>query len=122
MFVILGVVLPENKRVSFALTQLYGIGTKTSKFICNLFSVAPRAKVKDLSEDQKLEISSYIRENYVIETNLRRNIFLNISKQVKNNSTRGYRHRHGLPVRGQRTCSNARTKRRLKYNFNVDEN
>lgn len=116
MFVILGVELKENKKVRIALQKIHGIGKLTSEKICDFLSINHNIKISDLSEIERNNLSKLIKENLVIENVLRREVVLNIEKYKKNNSYRGFRHRHNLPVRGQRTCTNAKTRRKMHFN------
>jgi small subunit ribosomal protein S13 len=113
--VILGIKIPLEKKISIALTTLYGIGLSTAMKICKDLSISPNCKTKDLSEKQKANIINQIRTYYIIEENLKKEVQLNIQKYVDNGSIRGFRHRHGLPVRGQRTHTNAKTQKKRKF-------
>lgn len=110
---IAGVDLPRNKRMEIALTYIYGIGPSTSRKILNACQISLDTKSDDLTEDDinKLRIEL---ENYEIEGELRRKVNLNIKRLSEINSYRGMRHRRGLPLRGQRTKTNARTRRGKK--------
>lgn len=111
---IAGVDLPREKRVEIGLTYIYGIGRRTSNNILASTSINPDIRVKDLSEDEISALREYIDKNYTIEGDLRRNIALNIKRLVEVGCYRGIRHRKGLPVRGQRTKTNARTRKGAK--------
>ena len=111
---IAGVDLPREKRVEIGLTYIYGIGRRTSNNILAATSINPDIRVKDLTEDQIAALRDYIDKNYTIEGDLRRNIALNIKRLVEVGCYRGVRHRKGLPVRGQRTKTNARTRKGAK--------
>ena len=113
--VILGVKIPLDKKIRIALTTLYGIGYTTACKICDNLGISPNCKTKDLSERQKSMIITIIRNNFAIEENLRKKIQSNIQNYVDNGSIKGFRHRHGLPVRGQRTHTNARTQKKRKF-------
>lgn len=113
MLVIFGVVLPKEKKVEYALPLLYGIGPKSSKKICQELGFAPNLKVADLTEEQQFEIAKKVKEEYRLESNLREEVKGNIQRYISNGSIRGFRHRNKLPVRGQRTQSNAKTPRRV---------
>ena len=105
-----GVDLPKNKRVEIGMTYLYGIGSAKSKEILKNASVALETKVKDLTEDEVVRIREVIKD-YKVEGDLRKDVSLNIKRLVDIGTYRGSRHRKGLPVRGQRTKTNGRTKR-----------
>lgn len=108
---IAGVDLPKGKRVEIGLTYIYGIGPSLSQRILSQTGVDPDTKVKDLSEDEASRIREAIDREYKVEGELRREVNLNIKRLVEIGSYRGVRHRRGLPVRGQRTRTNARAKR-----------
>ena len=108
---IAGVDLPRDKRVEIALTYLYGIGLSRSHEILEATGVSPDVRVKDLSDEDALKLRTYIDENYEIEGDLRRWEAMNIKRLGDIGTYRGRRHRQGLPVRGQRTRTNARTRR-----------
>lgn len=108
---IAGVDLPRDKRVEIALTYLYGIGLSRSHEILAATGVSPDVRVKDLSDEDALKLRTYIDENYEIEGDLRRWEAMNIKRLGDIGTYRGRRHRQGLPVRGQRTRTNARTRR-----------
>ncbi|MBR1763994.1 MAG: 30S ribosomal protein S13 [Ruminococcus sp.] len=108
---IAGIDLPKDKRVEIGLTYIYGIGQKTSAKILAATGVDPDIRVKDLSEDDVAKLREYIDHNLTVEGDLRRNVALNIKRLVEIGCYRGVRHRRGLPVRGQRTKTNARTRK-----------
>ncbi len=108
---LLGVQLPDDKRIQYALTLLYGVGWSNASKILNQVSVDKNKKVKDLKEDDFKKIIEVIEKNYKIEGDLREDLVGNIKRLKEIGSYRGLRHLHNLPVRGQRTRSNARTKR-----------
>jgi small subunit ribosomal protein S13 len=108
---IAGVDLPRDKRLEIALTYLYGIGLSRAHEILAATGVNPDARVKDLSDEDALKLRTYIDENYEIEGDLRRWEAMNIKRLGDIGTYRGRRHRQGLPVRGQRTRTNARTRR-----------
>jgi small subunit ribosomal protein S13 len=108
---IAGVDLPKNKRVEIGLTYIYGIGRKTAENILAATGVNPDTRVKDLTEDDTAKLREYIDHNLMVEGDLRRNVALNIKRLVEIGCYRGVRHRKGLPVRGQRTKTNARTRK-----------
>ncbi len=108
---IAGVDLPKEKRVEIGLTYVYGIGRKTSNDILAAAGVNPDTRVKDLTDEEEAKIREVIDQNYIVEGDLRRDVALNIKRLVEINCYRGVRHRKGLPVRGQRTKTNARTRK-----------
>ncbi|MEE8715683.1 MAG: 30S ribosomal protein S13 [Coriobacteriales bacterium] len=108
---IFGVDLPREKRVEIGLTYIYGIGRTTATKICAETGVNPDTRVKDLTEDEITKIRDYIDGRYVIEGDLRREQSQNIKRLMDIGCYRGLRHRKGLPVRGQRTHTNARTRK-----------
>ncbi|MBI2051541.1 30S ribosomal protein S13 [Candidatus Roizmanbacteria bacterium] len=108
---LLGVNLPDDRKVAYALTLLYGIGQKSSSTILANIGIDRQKQVNQLSEDELKKISSYIEKNFKIEGDLREDITDHIKRLREIGTYRGLRHVRGLPVRGQRTRSNARTKR-----------
>ncbi|MCD6555069.1 MAG: 30S ribosomal protein S13 [Chloroflexi bacterium] len=108
---IAGVDLPRNKRVDIALTYIYGIGRSTSQEILKTAGVDPSTRVKDLAEAEVSRLREIISRNYRVEGDLRREVQMNIKRLMEIGCYRGLRHRMNLPVRGQRTRTNARTKR-----------
>lgn len=108
---IAGVDLPRDKRIESGLTYIYGIGLKTSKDILAKANVNPDIRVKDLSEEDAGKIRKVIENDYIVEGDLRRETSLNIKRLMEIGSYRGIRHRRGLPVRGQKTKTNARTRK-----------
>ena len=106
-----GVNIPSNKRVVIALTYIYGIGPKIAENICKKISVNESKRVNQLSDDEVSKIREVIDSDYIVEGNLRRNTSLNIKRLTDLGCYRGLRHRKGLPVRGQRTNTNARTRK-----------
>ena len=106
-----GVDLPREKRVEIGLTYIFGIGLKTSQDILAATGVNPDTRVKDLTEKDVNKIREYIEHNLKVEGDLRREISLNIKRLSEIGCFRGVRHRRGLPVRGQRTKTNARTRK-----------
>ena len=108
---IAGVDLPRDKRVEIALTYIYGIGLRSSQDILTQSEVNPDTRVKDLAEDEVARLREVIDRNYQVEGDLRREIQMNIKRLQEIQCYRGLRHRRNLPVRGQRTRTNARTKR-----------
>ncbi|RMG22824.1 MAG: 30S ribosomal protein S13 [Armatimonadetes bacterium] len=108
---IAGVDLPRNKAVAFALPYLYGIGRTTALEICEKAGVDPTRKMGDLSDQEVAKLREIIENDYRVEGDLRREIQQNIRRLIEIGCYRGLRHRRGLPVRGQRTRSNARTRK-----------
>ncbi len=108
---IAGVDLPRDKRVEIGLTYIYGIGINTAKQIIAETGVNPDTRVKDLSVEDESKLRDYIDKNLTVEGDLRRNVALNIKRLIEIGSYRGTRHRKGLPVRGQRSKTNARTRK-----------
>ena len=108
---IAGVDIPNQKRVEIALTYIYGIGRKSANDILEKTGIDPDTRAKDLTEEQIAKLRDEIENNYVVEGDLRRDVALNIKRLVEINCYRGVRHRKGLPVRGQRTKTNARTRK-----------
>ena len=109
---IAGVDLPKEKRVEIGLTYIYGIGRKTSNDILAATGINPDIRVKDLTEDDVSKLREYIDQNeLLVEGDLRRNVSLDIKRLVEIGCYRGIRHRKGLPVRGQRSKTNARTRK-----------
>jgi small subunit ribosomal protein S13 len=108
---IAGVDLPRNKRIEIALTYIYGLGRKASNVVLSQAGISPDKRSDDLDESDVRKIRDAIEANYRVEGDLRRDIQLNIKRLVDLNSYRGSRHRRNLPVRGQRTHTNARTRK-----------
>ena len=108
---IAGVDIPNNKRIEIALTYIYGIGLKSSQDILANTGINPDTRAKDLTESEVASLRDEIEANYNVEGDLRREVALNIKSLVEINCYRGIRHRKGLPVRGQRTKTNARTRK-----------
>ena len=106
-----GVDLPRDKRVEVGLTYIFGIGATRAKKICEAADVNPDTRVKDLTEDEVTRIRDYIHENYTTEGDLRREVRQNTARLMEIGCYRGLRHRKGLPVHGQRTHTNARTRK-----------
>lgn len=103
--------LPRDKRIEAALTYIYGIGQPTATKICKETGVDPDIRVKDLSEDDVAKLREYIDKHLIVEGDKRREVQLNIKRLIEVGCYRGTRHRKGLPVRGQRTKTNARTRK-----------
>ena len=108
---IAGVDLPRDKRVEVGLTYIFGIGPTSSREILSMTGVNPDVRIKDLDEVQVAKLRDVIERNYRVEGDLRREVAMNIKRLQEIGSYRGLRHRRNLPVRGQRTKTNARTKR-----------
>lgn len=108
---IAGVDLPREKRLEVALTYIYGIGPSASRKILGEANVSPDVRVKDLTEDEVNRIRRALEGNYKVEGDLRREVAMNTKRLMDIGSYRGLRHRRGLPVRGQRTHTNARTRK-----------
>ena len=106
-----GVDIPNSKRVEIALTYIYGIGLKSSKDILAKTGIDPDTRAKDLTEDDIAKLRDEIETTYTVEGELRREVAMNITRLIETNCYRGIRHRKGLPVRGQRTKTNARTRK-----------
>ena len=111
---IAGVDLPNNKRVEIGLTYIYGIGLASSKKILEKANVNPDTRIKDLSEDEVGAIRKIIDSEYLVEGDLRRETSLNIKRLMEIGCYRGIRHRRGLPVRGQNTKNNSRTRKGVR--------
>ena len=108
---IAGVDIPNNKRIEIALTYIYGIGRTSSNKILEKMGINPDTRAKDLTEEEVAKLREEIETAYHVEGDLRREVALNIKRLVEINCYRGIRHRKGLPVRGQRTKTNARTRK-----------
>ena len=108
---IAGVDLPREKRVQIGLTYIFGIGRKTADDILAATGVDPDIRVRDLSEEDAAKLRDYIDKNVIVEGDLRRDVALNIKRLIEIGCYRGIRHRKGLPVRGQRSKTNARTRK-----------
>ena len=108
---IAGVDIPNNKRVDIALTYIYGIGRKSATDILTKTGIDPAIRAKDLTEEDIAKLRDEIENFYTVEDDLRREVAMNIKNMVELNCYRGVRHRKGLPVRGQRTKTNARTRK-----------
>ena len=106
-----GVDLPREKRVEIALTYIYGIGRTRADETLAATGVNPDTRVKDLTEDDLVKLKEHIDENYKVEGDLRREVQANIRRKIEIGSYQGLRHRRGLPVHGQRTKTNARTRK-----------
>jgi small subunit ribosomal protein S13 len=111
---IAGVDIPKDKRVEISLQYIYGIGPASSRRILSSSGINPDTRVKDLNEQEVSRIREIIDKEYKVEGGLRKEVNLNVKRLIEIGSYRGLRHRRGLPVRGQRTRTNARTKRGLR--------
>ena len=114
-----GVDLPRDKRVEIALTYIYGLGLTTSREVLAKTGVNPDTRVRDLTEDEITRLREVIDRDYKVEGDLRREESMNIKRLIEIGSYRGLRHRRGLPVRGQRTKTNARTRKGPKKTVGV---
>lgn len=110
-----GVDIPNGKRIEIALTYIYGIGRTRAKETLEATGVNPDTRVKDLTEDQLIALRDYLENNYKIEGDLRREIEADIRRKIQINCYQGLRWRHHLPVRGQRTKTNARTRKGVRH-------
>ena len=108
---IAGVDLPREKRVEIGLTYIYGLGRTRSQQILDALEISPDTKVRDLTDSEVVKVRQFIDGNYIVEGDLRREVAQNIKRKVEIGSYQGLRHRRGLPVRGQRTHTNARTRK-----------
>lgn len=108
---IFGIDIPGRKRLEYALTYMYGLGLTTSRQVISKAGLDPAKKADDLSDEEITRLTGILREQYTIEGDLRREVAQNIRRLISINSYRGLRHRRGLPVRGQRTKTNARTRK-----------
>jgi len=108
---IAGVDLPKDKRIEISLRYIFGIGPTTARRILTEAGIDPATKTKDITEDAIVKIRAILDRDYVVEGDLRRNITMNIKRLMDTGSYRGLRHRKGLPARGQRTKTNARTRK-----------
>jgi small subunit ribosomal protein S13 len=108
---IAGIDIPKEKHIVISLTYLYGIGKPTAQKLLKSLNIEEARKTKDLTEEEVIKIRTFIDNNYKVEGDLRREVTLNIKRLIEINSYRGIRHKRGLPVRGQRTHTNARTRK-----------
>lgn len=108
---LLGVDIPNDKPTVVSLTYLYGVGPKTARDLCTKAGVEPRKRARELAEDELGRLAALLERDYVVEGPLRRQVQLSINRLRDIKCYRGLRHRHGLPVRGQRTRTNARTRK-----------
>jgi len=116
---IAGVTLPREKRIEIGLTYVYGIGRSTSNKILEAVKIDVNTHVKDLTEDEEIRLRSYIEDNLLVEGDLRRERSQNIKRLMEIGCYRGMRHRRGMPVRGQRTKTNARVRKGHKPTVGV---
>jgi small subunit ribosomal protein S13 len=108
---LLGVDIPNDRPTAIALTYLYGVGPRTARDLCHNAGIDPQARARDLREDELGRLAALLDKDYVVEGQLRRQISQNVSRLRDIGCYRGLRHRRGLPVRGQRTRTNARTRK-----------
>ena len=106
-----GVDIPNEKRIEIALTYIFGVGRTRAKETLGAPGISPDARVKDLTDEQLITLRDYLESNYKIEGDLRREVDADIRRKIQINCYQGQRHRRGLPVRGQRTKTNARTRK-----------
>ena len=106
-----GVDIPREKRLEISLTYIFGVGRTRSKEICEGVGISPNTRVRDLTEDEVAQLRAYVESNLKVEGDLRREVAADIKRKVEIGSYEGLRHRRGLPVRGQRTRTNARTRK-----------
>jgi small subunit ribosomal protein S13 len=116
---IAGVDLPRDKRVEIALTYIYGMGQKRAQNALQRTNVNPQTRVRDLTEEEVNRLREYIDKNYKVEGDLRRDVAMNIKRLIEIGCYRGIRHRRGLPVRGQTTKNNARTRKGPKRTVGI---
>ncbi len=114
-----GVDIPNDKHICISLTYIFGVGRSTAEKILGELNIDKNIKAKDLSEEEIVKIREYIENNYTIEGDLRREVNQNIKRLIEVNSYRGIRHKRGLPVRGQRTHTNARTRKGKKRSVGI---
>ncbi len=108
---IAGIDLPREKRVEIGLTYIFGVGTTRAREMCDSLSIDRDTRIRDLTDDEVARIRQYIDVNFRVEGDLRREITQNVKRKVEIGTYQGLRHRRGLPVRGQRTHTNARTRK-----------
>lgn len=112
--IIFGIKIKTNKQIKYALTAIYGIGLTQSLTLCKKLNIPAHLKVKNLTSAQISNIIKFIKKEYNIESNLRKTTQLNIARLVNTKSYRGFRHVYSLPLRGQRTSTNAQTQKKLR--------
>ena len=108
---IAGIDIPREKRLVISLTYIYGIGPSSAERVCEATAIDPSTRVKDLTDSEVVSLRSFVEENFKIEGDLRREVGQNIKRKMEIGCYQGLRHRRGLPVRGQRTHTNARTRK-----------
>jgi small subunit ribosomal protein S13 len=108
---VIGVDIPNNKRLDIALTYLYGVGRSTASEVCRVLKLDPAMRARDLTEEQITNLANHVQKEYAVEGVLRRQVAASIGRLRDISCYRGLRHRRGLPVRGQRTRTNARTRK-----------
>jgi small subunit ribosomal protein S13 len=108
---IAGIDIPREKRTEISLTYIFGVGPTTAKQVCAAVDIDPNTRVRDLTDEEVARIRNYIDQNVKVEGDLRREVSQDIKRQIEINCYQGIRHRRGLPVRGQRTHTNARTRK-----------
>jgi len=108
---ILGVDIPADKKVPFSLAYIYGVGIPLARRVCSALNINQEMRAKDLSDEELARLQDHIDKNYPVEGTLRRQVAVNVQRLKEIGSFRGLRHRKGLPVRGQRTRTNARTRK-----------
>jgi small subunit ribosomal protein S13 len=106
-----GVDIPREKRVEVSLTYIFGIGRSVARQICEASDISPSSRVRDLTDEEVVKLRSYIDQNLQVEGDLRREVSQDIKRKMEIGCYQGIRHRRGLPVRGQRTHTNARTRK-----------
>ena len=111
---LVGVDIPGDKKVTISLAYVYGVGATSARVICDVLDIDPQKKAHELTEDELSRIAAYIEKNFIVEGELRRLEASNIARLRQINCYRGIRHRRGLPVRGQKTRTNARTRKGKK--------
>lgn len=114
MLILFGKKLEDTKTVPYGLTKIFGVGLANAKEICMHLNIPKTIKISELTENQKLNISTYIKQHFSVELKLKQQVSDNIENFIVINSVKGFRHRTKLPVRGQRTHSNAKTCKRVK--------
>ncbi len=119
---IAGVDLPNKKRVEYALTYIYGVGLTSSRAILNATGISYDKRASELTEEEIASIRNELQKNYAVEGDLRKNVAMNIKALMDMGSYRGLRHRRGLPVRGQKTKTNARTRKGKKRTVGAKAN